>query len=904
MAALPSFQSVLQEFHQDLVGYSMAENRPSSQKMADFAEGAMSLVGFAKMAGRLFGEILAELGAVERDAEDLGHTLAQMEAAYCRLMQRTWTFGADERQVHWLLASHFFAPGLARHAAFWTLDGAPDAGMPGGKFWYLPDLRATNDSESLALPVMQVLDWLLDMLGADTAAIASGRNDLTGMSADHRESFRRDLDNWRKGTAVPTIRSVKSYFADNAPIQFKGALVIPDNLSDEDRLSAVRAYVSQKGLTSKVLSHELPLSESFLEEVLTGEAISEKRQHFVRCMILRYSPPSLAMVRRRLLFARAVQEAYRRLLKHLCPGVSPLETDPIKNKLLQLVDIYKYIFNLTIEAHVVAGASGRMVENTWFEKQLRPWDAGTAYLAILPSLEGTRIEALGEYLTRQFMLLRPGSPLEDQIGLSEELDQKLSEDRIKWICHDAQEAARLQSLKLRILQASSWRALQKENSFWVLSQLAQGNIPSAKVRLQVLARLKEAAATSEEKLLIALFELHQLLNPYDDKYQEDVRDKVQSILDEADSSSCAAVFAAPLHAYRARHLLQQNEHEAALKQYRAALDRCMEAGWGPLEGELARDRMGVELANNRLIHQNLEAVFLKMWRGGVLDVVTTPVYEDVARMAASYYWDNLYRPYPGYPYQGPVAASFVAPALKVLLDGDLNAFQDWVSANQKKLQGQLKSVQGDSVLMLFLKAKPQIEGLAHVRRLREADSQLLIVWAQAVRILIETVPEQLTLADFKYQTPLMLAAEAGDDDLLHCMLRKGANSDCQDYKKRTALHAAIRSGSQACVKLLLDHPCRADLAMYEGQTPLHTAVIFGREWAVSILVAKAPSLVHQKDIGNTATPLELAELLRDNPEARAHLDAEVRAGGHRCASGEELTSIIEKLQRFEPPAGE
>jgi ankyrin repeat protein len=52
-------------------------------------------------------------------------------------------------------------------------------------------------------------------------------------------------------------------------------------------------------------------------------------------------------------------------------------------------------------------------------------------------------------------------------------------------------------------------------------------------------------------------------------------------------------------------------------------------------------------------------------------------------------------------------------------------------------------------------------------------------WRQFIKQLAEIVPKQLDIRDLKGQTPLMLAAEDGDTELVLTMLKAGADPDIQ-----------------------------------------------------------------------------------------------------------------------------
>ncbi len=144
--------------------------------------------------------------------------LMEFSNAYKSFELKTWTFAADQRQILWALLGHFFIPSLARRVAFWSLGQVLDKGMPGGRFWYLPEHCDINGKSSLYLPVAQVVDWLLDLLGMPVEQLADRRSEAT--DGDH-EWLRRSLYNWRNDTPIRPD-TIQKYFPDNAELVFKG----------------------------------------------------------------------------------------------------------------------------------------------------------------------------------------------------------------------------------------------------------------------------------------------------------------------------------------------------------------------------------------------------------------------------------------------------------------------------------------------------------------------------------------------------------------------------------------------------------------------------------------------------------------------------------------------------------
>ena len=155
MTALPQVQALLLEIRQSL-GYKAYQ----TNKKDDFAQGLGSLESLKDMGDEILESIFEGLDMDPQARLDAIKSLMEFGNAHKFLELHIWTFAADQRQVLWSLLSHFYVPSLARRIGFWNLGQALDKGMPGGRFWYLPEPRETDGQTSIHMPVAQVVDWL------------------------------------------------------------------------------------------------------------------------------------------------------------------------------------------------------------------------------------------------------------------------------------------------------------------------------------------------------------------------------------------------------------------------------------------------------------------------------------------------------------------------------------------------------------------------------------------------------------------------------------------------------------------------------------------------------------------------------------------------------------------------
>lgn len=905
MSTLPLPEAILLEIHQSLGG----QGYPTTKK-SKFATGQISLEAHKAMGEEILQAIFDALDMDPRAQVDALDNFMEFGNAYKFLELKTWNFAADQRQVLWTLLGHFYVPGLARRVGFWSLAQVLDKGMPGGRFWYLPEPCEVDGKPSLYLPVAQVVNWLLDLLGMPLEEFADQRSESTDGGHD---GLRRSLYNWRNATPIRPD-TIEKYFSDGTVLDFEGAFSPDGSGAPAQQFADALEFVKRKELTADKLRLEIPMTQAGrLESILDGHADEDEQAVFVGRLAERYAAPSLRTIRQRLLLARAVQDGYIRLLKTLCPGVDRQCADPHQNKLLQLFAIYKLVYNLTIDAWRHCRNQDEAVENTWFEQHLPEWDKHGLFLSILPSRRETANQALAHMLTRRFYEMQAGAELEDCIALDAQLALPIIQRNAERAASFADEINCELHLVERMKSSSPWRALQGEHRYWVISQVAQHTDLSPCAKEAAIQRLRDLAATPAQTVQAILLELDSHLNGERKQRPNDTRAKVQTLLDEAEASDGYELWEAAILQYKAKHLLACNDLEGAGKLFREALEAGLERNYGPLCGEVARDCLAVEVANQKLIANNHEKYYRAMLAGGMMaECKEIPPLEETARWASDYFWDTLYKPYPGVPAEKRRASGVIEKMFKelmpLLISGDQGGLQDWIKANRPLLKSNLPDVNGNSVLMglikmhsLFLQRFPLMRQMIPTELQGEARrfESMLGYWRQFFGQLAKESPKQLNMPDLKGQTPLMLMTEAGDTELVRIMLQAGADPEIQDWQGMTALHSACKSRVDSCVDVLLDQPCKLDKLTNEGRSPLHTASWAGNVHAVKRLLQLAPGLVWARDsFGNT--PLELAEFFIEYPDALMGLAERRAQDGKRCASKQELEVIVQLLEPVAP----
>ena len=116
------------------------------------------------------------------------------------------------------------------------------------------------------------------------------------------------------------------------------------------------------------------------------------------------------------------------------------------------------------------------------------------------------------------------------------------------------------------------------------------------------------------------------------------------------------------------------------------------------------------------------------------------------------------------------------------------------------------------------------------------------------------------------QTLLHLAAQAGQEQNVLCLIEHGANPNAQDLSKRTPLFLAVLQNHRTTVQLLLPKT-DVTLTSIEQETPLHAAAFYGYTPLLQDLLNHPPckKLIEAKD-HDGKTPLHKAVWMDPKPD--------------------------------------
>ncbi|ASI96603.1 ankyrin repeat domain-containing protein [Vibrio rotiferianus] len=892
MATFPTFESVLLQIAKALG----ANGHMTSKSKTKFKYVEMTMDNLSNTWESILGDIADALGLDERAKIDLISNVANDYLMHKRVELDVYSSKASQRKIVWHYLARFIIPALARHSVFWQIESKMDEGMPGGRFWYLPAVDSPTEPTQLLLPVPQVLNWLIDLIQNTNTSIANNiENDLD--IYDEHGTVLRNLYNWQKAKSTPEISSIEKTFSDEVNIQFGGCFE-PDEKSSQ--FEQALEFIEKKGLSYDDLQHEIDISCEDLKRILRIECSATDQQDFVQKLKIRYQAPSPKVIRMRLLIARATQEGYEQLVKFLTPKVDKLTFDLNENKTLQLVELYNYVYNLTFMAHIKNRGLGEHEENKYFEEQL-PSFFRYDLLRIFTShnehdIPWSTLDRINCIFSRS-----GEEDILDNVFPTSENEYRIMCKLIKEEGYCSNNHLMRRDILIDKLKQNKapFKQLQDIDDFEVvygarITQVNQYSNPN--IGDMIVERLKFLESTPTESMKRILFELenHLLLKKFGSKTQE----KVSALLDEAKNCDDYEFSKANILRYEALHYIAQNKLKDAEKNLNLAIDECKKYSFGKFRAFLARDAFALAIANQKLIPNNHEKYFRDMYYWGGLKRESN--IHDVSRELHEYFWEKLYKCYPSYK---PLFSSCSSDVEKFSRDfaeciKNGRSIERVLKKHIALKKKQLKYPQSDSIILLMMKMSYEMrDKLNYSNQMVQIEianeiSSVFSAMVTGVRKIIELWPEIVNITDFKFQTPLMFAANNRDYQTVEALLKANADPNLQDFKGRTALHAAAASRCLKSAYLILEYGCNATLINEEGATALHTATRIGDLPIIELLIEMRPELLKIED-SKGLIPEQLATEIANNPLAYDVLKNYLLSNGRSIVRHETYKKILE-----------
>ena len=908
MAAFPTFESVLIQIANALG----ASKKLTSKSKNKFKNTEMSIDNMFTTWKKVLDSIFDALELGETERRDLIANIENDYLVHKAVETNVFTFKASPQKIVWQYLARVLIPALARHTVFWQIESKIDAGMPGGKFWYLPFLNPQESTAQIELPLQQVLDWLLDLIEAPKSGIA---RDLESELRIYESSgtILKNLHNWHSGKTTPEISSIQTTFPDNISIKFKGCFQPTDNIcAFEQSLK----FVDRKGHNAETLQHEINISHEDLLVILSGKCTQEQKAEFVHKIDERYQQPSTKVIRQRLLVARAVQDGYEQLIKFLTPKTDKFCMDLNQNKVMQLVKLYEATYNHTMKTHLDCLANSELVgnkklreqhENKLFTQSL-PFFLRYDLLLCVSTEDYNTVDTVAPRLSDLFSSPENENTLNDIFPSSPKKIEEISKNLVEHFNKSQDLNKSINNYCDRLKQNKApFKLLKSINDFKVVYELAKSDYPSPKITPHIFTRLKELEKTPDDRIKRVTLELDLLLSQ--DKFDIKTEEQVEALLNLAWSNPEGQFWKPYILKLNAYHCIAQNKLTEAEKLLKKAIDECKHNSFGSLRGKLARDAFALAVSNQKLIPTNHETYFRDMLLFGGWEPennASSINIFDVSRKLHEHFWTKQYRQYPAYE---PLYSEF---------ELDFEAFiKDFMPCVQKKgsikllvkkhdslKKKQLKSPQSDSIILLLLKISyDMISRNSHFKYHPDYEEQIkemqsmLQSQLSTLREVIAEWPQIVDLSDFKQQTPLMMAVDNKDYETAQALLVAGANPNLQDIKGRTALHSACASRTLKCVELLIKHKVDERITSIEGATALHTAIRVGEIEIAKLLMETFPHLLKVKEF-DFRTPLMLAEDIATNVDYYNILTMQLQLEKRRVVSHDTYKKLLKILRSY------
>lgn len=538
---------------------------------------------------------------------------------------------------------------------------------------------------------------------------------LDRLWGEYDDERRRTLDNWKSGRTTPALSKIMEWFSDDYQFSYKS--------SDEAHLSTTQ-------------------------------------------------------LRSLLLWARAIEQAYKDLVGYLTPGCSPNDTDPIRNKALQLIELFRWSHEATLASHDTSVER----ERTKFSAAFPKWAKSSVFSAIAANENGDlpAPETIGQFLSLMLMSMPDGNVLPDLFENLQARSPKM------WMPNQERlgEREAVQATIENVLV--TWGGDDPARQFYVASGLEK---------------------------------LRKL--PHIDEFEADL-----TYLCALDALSSGNFDEACQHAEKALELCLTRSI-GPLKLDIAKLNFSLAVAQDAFKRASAERSF-------RILCKSVQPRDAARWKLG-----EGPIDYSMRLAAAdhaAWFWDNIVRPYEGVEIEAPLQEnSEIIRAYAGLLCSGASEVEvrGFIKQFRGQLKRKLKDVRGDTFFTMTSKMvadiAPRLRQMPTYPGIPKEPAELANSMAATHLRLVKLLPtDVLDARDYLKQTALMLAADRNDVDMVKALIDRHVDIDAQDVLGRTALHSAAKVGADRCFEILLAAGANPTLQTYTGKTPAIFAAEFGR----------------------------------------------------------------------------
>lgn len=279
--------------------------------------------------------------------EDVAEIFMDLIRLYIPIYQKLnmTKFIATEEKINWVILKRLVVPYLAlRFSALdFDYDNRFDIGLSGGKFWYLPDV---SNYSNVKLPMEYIMNWWLDLYGKNLESLCS---EIDEKNTNEDKSFEsiNTIKQWIK-KSIPDRKSIEEYCS--IELNYSGVFEFDKNKTlDENFKNALNFIEKDKNLSVEELKKEIPY-HSLVDKIFPikddNNINEDEKKDFIKFISQRWEKPSSKSLINYFIVARASQLIYKSLIRYFSFKES---SDIEENKLLQLVNLYSYIYNENLQ---------------------------------------------------------------------------------------------------------------------------------------------------------------------------------------------------------------------------------------------------------------------------------------------------------------------------------------------------------------------------------------------------------------------------------------------------------------------------------------------------------------------------------------------------------------------------
>lgn len=219
----------------------------------------------------------------------------------------------SEEKLIYIILAYIFIPFISiRMTEYKFGENNIDTGMPGGKFWFLPNIYGKRNE----YPIQQVLDWIYKLSGKKS--IKDFIETTISFGEDNKESNIKNYNNWIKGKPI-NYKKLLEIIDRIKPEDLQNCIDLDKEYGFEKKSQIALDYIEKNNFSAYDLSLEIPISEEVIKLFVSkSNSISKEVKEVIISEIhTRFKRPTKEMIENSFLIASFFQNGYNELIKNI-----------------------------------------------------------------------------------------------------------------------------------------------------------------------------------------------------------------------------------------------------------------------------------------------------------------------------------------------------------------------------------------------------------------------------------------------------------------------------------------------------------------------------------------------------------------------------------------------------------